>query len=61
MGDLKKMEMLDFLLVLSWCSPNSDVAFKITNRLKFNNNIKFNSNFKSPMVILKVTSQLREH
>jgi hypothetical protein len=47
-----KKEMLVVLLVFFWCSPNYDVTFKITNRLKVNNdNFKFNCNFKSHIIV----------
>jgi hypothetical protein len=48
-------EMLGILLVFSWCHPNCDVLFKITNRLKINNdNLKFNSNFKSHITVGRI-------
>jgi hypothetical protein len=53
-GNLQR-KMLGAFLIFSWCPPNCDVTFKITNRLKGNNNnFKFNG-------ILKVTSQLRDY
>jgi hypothetical protein len=44
--------MLVVLQVFTWYSPNCDVTFKITNKLKVNNdNFKFNSNFKSHITV----------
>jgi hypothetical protein len=43
-------KILGVLLVFSWCSPNYDVVFKITNRLKVNN-YKFNGDFKSYITV----------
>jgi hypothetical protein len=56
---LKLRKMLCVLLVFLWYSPNYDVTFKITNRLKINNdNLKFNGNFKSHITVVMT---LREH
>jgi hypothetical protein len=54
-------EMLGALLVFSWCHPNCDVLFKITNRLKVNNdNLKFNGNFKSHITVGRNTRKTLE-
>jgi hypothetical protein len=45
--------------VFLWCSPNYDVVFKISNRLKVNNdNFKFNGNFKNHVIVERIP---REH
>jgi hypothetical protein len=51
-------EMLVVLLVFSSCSPNCNVAFKITNRLKVNNdNFKFNGDFKSHIIVRRTLKE----
>ena len=54
--------MIDVFLVFFWCSPNCDVVFKITNRLKINNdNLKFNDDFKSHIAVGGHQENIREH
>jgi hypothetical protein len=52
-----------FTNIFSWCAPNFNVAFKITNILKVNNdNLKFNVDFKSHIIVEKDNMRtLEEH